>query len=64
MIDLTQLAIERQLLYTLGSRNSESPIGMTYALTDEGRRWTQEAIKRIGLHRAGSGDRWRSLSTA
>src|SRR5208337_701672 len=47
MIDLTHLAIERQLLYTLGSRNSESPIGMTYALTDEGRRWTQEAIKRL-----------------
>ena len=48
VIDLTQLAIERQLLYTLGSRNSDSPIGMTYALTDEGRRWTQEAIKRSG----------------
>ena len=48
MIDLTQLAIERQLLYVLGSRNSDSPIGMTYALTDEGRRWTQEAIKRLG----------------
>jgi hypothetical protein len=48
MIDLTHLAIERQLLYTLGSRNSDSPIGMTYALTDEGRRWTQEAIRRSG----------------
>jgi len=48
MIDLTHLAIERQLLYTLGSRNSDSPIGLTYALTDEGRRWTQDAIKRSG----------------
>jgi hypothetical protein len=48
VIDLTQLAIERQLLYTLGSRNSESPIGITYALTDEGRRWTLDAIKRSG----------------
>ena len=48
MIDLTHLAIERQLLYTLGSRNSDSPIGMTYALTDEGRRWTQEAMRRSG----------------
>ncbi|MDR3798716.1 MAG: hypothetical protein P4K93_11205 [Terracidiphilus sp.] len=48
MIDLTQLAIERQLLYTLGSRNSESPIGLTYALTDEGRRWTQDAMRRSG----------------
>lgn len=48
VIDLTQLAIERQLLYVLGSRNSDSPIGMTYAMTDEGRRWTQEAIRRLG----------------
>ncbi len=48
VIDLTQLAIERQLLYTLGSRNSESPIGITYALTEEGRRWSQDAIKRSG----------------
>jgi hypothetical protein len=47
-IDLTHLAIERQLLYTLGARNSESPMGMVYALTDEGRRWTQEALKRSG----------------
>jgi hypothetical protein len=48
MIDLTHLSIERGLIYTLGARNSESPIGLTYALTDEGRRWTQEAIKRSG----------------
>ena len=48
IMDLTQLAIERQLLYTLGSRNSGSPLGITYAITDEGRRWTQEAIKRSG----------------
>jgi hypothetical protein len=48
VIDLTHLAIERQLLYTLGSRNSDSPLGITYALTDEGRHWTQEAIQRSG----------------
>jgi hypothetical protein len=47
VIDLTQLAIERQLLYTLGSRN-DSSIGITYALTEEGRRWTQDAIRRSG----------------
>ena len=46
--DLTQLAIERQLLYTLGSRNSKSAMGITYALTEEGRRWTQDAISRSG----------------
>ena len=48
VFDLTRLAIERQLLYTLGSRNPDSPIGITYAMTEEGRRWTQEAIKRCG----------------
>ena len=48
VMDLTQLAIERQLLYTLGARNSESPVGIHYALTEEGRRWTQEAISRSG----------------
>ena len=46
--DLTQLAIERQLLYTLGSRSSKASVGITYALTDEGRRWTQDAISRSG----------------
>jgi hypothetical protein len=46
--DLTQLAIERQLLYTLGSRNGQSSMGITYAITDEGRRWTVEAINRSG----------------
>jgi hypothetical protein len=48
VIDLTQLAIERQLLYTLGSRNMESPVGINYAITEEGRRWSQSAIRRSG----------------
>jgi hypothetical protein len=46
--DLTQLAIERQLLYTLGSRNGQSTMGIAYALTEEGRRWTLDAINRSG----------------
>ncbi|MGC9223980.1 MAG: hypothetical protein ACP5E2_08640 [Terracidiphilus sp.] len=48
VIDLTQLAIERGFIYTLGSRNSDSPVGITYAMTEEGRRWAQEAIERSG----------------
>jgi len=48
VIELTQLAIERQLLYTLGTRNPESSIGITYALTEEGRRWSQDAMRRSG----------------
>jgi len=46
--DLTQVAIERQLLYTLGSRNSETSMGIVYALTEEGRRFAVDAIRRSG----------------
>ena len=46
--DLTQLAVERQLIYTLGTRNGHSTMGIAYALTEEGRHWTQEAIVRSG----------------
>ena len=46
--DLTQIAIERQLLYTLGSRDPKSPLGISYTLTEEGRRWAQDAIRRSG----------------
>ena len=42
------MAIERQLLYTLGSNESDSILDMRYALTDEGKRWTLDAIQRSG----------------
>jgi hypothetical protein len=48
VLDLARMAVERQLLYTLGSLNSESIMDMRYALTDEGRRWTIEALQRSG----------------
>jgi len=48
VIDLTRMALERQLIYALGSRNPNSPLGITYALTEEGRRWTLDALKRSG----------------
>jgi len=46
VLDLAQMAVDRHLLYTLGSRNSESLIDMSYAFTEEGRKWTLDAIKR------------------
>ena len=46
--DLTQTAIERQLLYTLGTRNPQSAVGIVYALTEEGRRWTVDQMSRSG----------------
>jgi hypothetical protein len=48
VLDLARMAVERQLLYTLGSLNSDSIMDMRYALTDEGKRWTMEAMQRSG----------------
>ena len=48
VMDLASMAIERQLLYTLGSHSSDSILDMRYALTDEGRRWTVDALQRSG----------------
>ena len=48
VLDLTKMAVDRQLLHTLGSRNSDSLLDMSYAFTEEGRRWTIEAFKRSG----------------
>lgn len=46
--DLTRTAIDRQLLYTLGTRNPSSSVGIVYALTEEGRRWTGDQMNRSG----------------
>ena len=48
VMDLTKIAIERQLLYTLGAMTSDSVLDMRYAMTDEGKRWTLEALQRSG----------------
>jgi len=48
VMDLVQKAIERRLLYALGAREFDSPLSMGYAFTDEGRRWTLDAIRQSG----------------
>jgi len=45
--ELVRMAVDRQLLRTLGSRGSISPIEMSYAFTDEGKRWTIDALERL-----------------
>ncbi|HEX4286728.1 MAG TPA: hypothetical protein VHZ28_16670 [Terracidiphilus sp.] len=45
--DLIRMAIERQLLQNLGSRYSDNPIDLSYTFTDEGRRWTLDALNRL-----------------
>jgi energy-coupling factor transporter ATP-binding protein EcfA2 len=45
--ELVQMAIDRQLLRTLGSRDTGSLVDLSYVLTDEGRRWTIDALERL-----------------
>jgi energy-coupling factor transporter ATP-binding protein EcfA2 len=48
VMDLANVAIERQLIYTLGAMSSDSVLDMRYAMTDEGKRWTLEVLQRSG----------------
>ena len=47
VLDLIQMAVGRQLLQTLGSRYSDNPIDLSYSFTEEGRRWTIDALNRL-----------------
>jgi hypothetical protein len=46
VLDLAAIAVDQQLLYTLGTRSSDSLLDMSYAFTEEGRRWTTDALNR------------------
>jgi hypothetical protein len=43
--DLIKMAIDRRLMHSLGMGHAQSPIDMRYAMTDEGRRWTVDAME-------------------
>jgi hypothetical protein len=45
--ELLRMAVDRQLLRALGMRSSDSPIDMAYAFTEEGKRWTIDALERL-----------------
>jgi hypothetical protein len=47
VIDLVQMAIDRALLHTLGSRGSSNPLDTRYAVTEEGRRWVVDALNQM-----------------
>jgi len=47
VIDLIQMALGRNLLQTLGSRQADNPIDLSYSFTEEGRRWTLDALNRL-----------------
>jgi hypothetical protein len=48
VLDLVQMAIDRKLLINLGSRDAGGMADLSYMFTEEGRRWTLDAIGRIG----------------
>ncbi|MGB9290328.1 MAG: hypothetical protein WCC31_16590, partial [Terracidiphilus sp.] len=48
VMDLARMAIDRQLLYTLGAQSNDSILEVRYAITDEGKRWTIDVLKRSG----------------
>jgi hypothetical protein len=48
ILDLVQMAVDRQLVRTLGARDPDSLVDMRYVLTEEGRRWTVDALERVG----------------
>ena len=45
--ELVQMAVDRQLLRTLGIRTANSPVDMCYTFTEEGKRWTIDALERM-----------------
>jgi energy-coupling factor transporter ATP-binding protein EcfA2 len=45
--DLVRMAVDRQFLQTLGTRDSENLLDMAYAFTEEGRRWTIDSLERL-----------------
>lgn len=47
VIGLVRMGVDRQLLYTKGMRNSDNPMDMNYSFTDEGRRWTIDALQQL-----------------
>jgi hypothetical protein len=47
VLDLVRMAVDNKLLRNLGAGRSDSPIDLGYALTDEGRRFTLDALEQL-----------------
>ncbi len=45
VLALVQMAIDRQLMQALGSRDPANPRDVSYAITDTGRRWVLDALE-------------------
>ncbi|MGP8270541.1 MAG: hypothetical protein ACLQLH_10780 [Terracidiphilus sp.] len=44
VLALVQMAIDRQLMHAMGSRDPANPRDVSYAITDTGRRWVLDAL--------------------
>lgn len=47
VVELVQMAVDRQLLRTLGTRESGNPLDLSYTFTDGGRRWVVDALAQM-----------------
>ncbi|MGH9586694.1 MAG: hypothetical protein ACRD3F_07050 [Acidobacteriaceae bacterium] len=45
VLDLVQMAVDRQLLRTLGTREASNMAEMSYAFTEQGKRWAIDALQ-------------------
>jgi hypothetical protein len=45
--ELVGMAVDRKLLRTLGTRESDNLLDMAYVMTDEGRRWSTDALEQM-----------------
>jgi hypothetical protein len=47
VLELVRLAVDNRMLRSLGAGRTDSPIDLGYALTDEGRRYTLDALEQL-----------------
>jgi len=47
VLELVQMAVNRQLLQNLGSRYTDNPIDLSYSFTETGKQWTLDALSRL-----------------
>lgn len=47
VLELVRMAVDRKLIFVRGLRNSSSPMDMHYSFTEEGRRFTIDALQQI-----------------
>ncbi len=47
VMELVTMAIDRHLIHSLGTRGSSGPLDLAYSFTEEGKRWTLDALERL-----------------